>query len=62
MIFNKDYIIQKINPRKNYFRPHKGKLLYERRKMDNYLNLKLKMREFESWLKKLSKLNQNKKI
>lgn len=62
MIFNKDYIIQKINPRKNYIRPHKGKLLYERRKMDNYLNLKLKMREFESWLKKLSKLNQTKKI
>ena len=42
-------------------RPHKGKLLYERRGMDNFKSLKLKMNEFEIWLKKSSKVNSLKK-
>jgi hypothetical protein len=52
MIFKKNYLVQKINIKKKYFRPHKGKLLYERRNMDQFEELKLKMNEFEIWLKK----------
>ena len=48
MIFIKNYIIQKINPKKKYERPHKGKLLYERRGMGSFKSLQLKMNEFES--------------
>ncbi len=62
MIFIKNYIIQKINPKKKYKRPHKGKLLYERRGMGSFKSLQLKMNEFEIWLKKSSKLHQVKKI
>ena len=62
MIFIKNYVIQKINSKKKYVRPHKGKLLYERRGMDNFESFKLKMKEFETWLKKSSKLNQVEKI
>ena len=62
MIFIKNYIIQKINPKKKYERPHKGKLLYERRGMGSFKSLQLKMNEFEIWLKKSSKLHQVKKI
>ena len=52
MIFKRTVITQKINILKNYNRPHKGKLLYERRKMDKFEHLSLKMQEFDKWLKK----------
>ena len=51
MIFKRNAITQKINPNKIYNKPHAGKLLYERRKMDEFKKLKLKMNKFESWLK-----------
>ena len=62
MIFIKNAIAQRINPIRNYSKPHKGKLLYERRKMCNFSNLKLRMNEFESWLKKSSKPYKTKKF
>jgi hypothetical protein len=62
MIFKRNAITQKINPNKAYNRPHKGKLLYERRKMNKFEHLKLKMGEFESWLKKKSKSYKPKKF
>ena len=62
MIFFKNYIIQQLNPKKKYFKPHKGKLLYERRRMDKFEDLKLRMNKFEIWLKKFSKHNSRKKV
>lgn len=62
MIFMKNAITQRINPRRTYIRPHKGLLLYERRGMEKFENLRLRMNEFESWLKKLSKPYLTKKI
>ena len=58
----KNAITQRINPRRTYIRPHKGLLLYERRGMEKFENLRLRMNEFESWLKKLSKPYLTKKI
>ena len=52
MIFKRNAIIQKINPNKFYTRPHKGKLLYEKRGMEKFENIEPKMIEFETWLKK----------
>lgn len=54
LIFKKSYLLQKIN-KKTYSKPHKGKLLYERRNMDNFKNFKLRIDQFENWLKKSSK-------
>jgi len=62
MIFMKNAITQRINPRRTYIKPHKGRLLYERRGMEKFENLRLRMNEFESWLKKLSKSYQTKKV
>ena len=53
MIFKRDAITQKINPNKSYTRPHKGKLLYEKRGMDKFENIETKISEFEAWLKKI---------
>ena len=53
MIFKRNAIIQKINPNKFYTRPHKGKLLYEKRGMEKFENIEPKMIEFETWLKKI---------
>ena len=53
LIFKRYEVTQKINPSKSYKKPHKGKLLYERRKMDKFNLVKLKMGEFELWLEKL---------
>ena len=50
MIFNKSYIIQQLNHKKKHFKPHKGKLLYERRRMSKFEDLKLRMNKFEIWL------------
>jgi hypothetical protein len=52
MVFKRNSVIQKINPYKTYNRPHKGKLLYERRGMDEFKKLKLKMNKFELYLEK----------
>lgn len=62
MIFMKSSIIQKLNPKKKYLKPHKGKLLYERRKMCKFENFQLKINEFEIWLEKLSRHDANKKV
>ncbi len=53
MVFKKYQVTQKINPSRIYNRPHKGRLLYERRKMDEFEQLKLKMSEFDLWLNEL---------
>ena len=54
MIFAKSYLLQKINIKKKYLRPHKGKLLYERRRMDKFKNIKSEMDKLNMWLKKRS--------
>lgn len=55
MIFKRNSILQEIRPKKNCKRPHKGKLLYERRNMDQFNSFKMKIDQFQFWLKKYSK-------
>lgn len=57
MLINQSLLMQRINPLKPFTKPHKGKLLYERRKMDKFENLKSKFKEFDNWQKKNHNVN-----
>ena len=49
MIFKRSQILQKLNIERVKERPHAGKLLYERRNMDDYEKIRNKMNFFDSW-------------
>lgn len=53
MLYVREQFTQKINPNRIYNKPHKGKLLFERRGMASFASLQSKMNEFDVWLKEL---------